>query len=221
MRQVTTYITITGLALALMACDNSHENSAKNNADAYNNVTEQKTPSPSFDCSTVSEGSIEAVVCQQPELAQLDNQLNHVYQHALNKVEDSSRELKAMQRGWLKGRDDCWKSNDKPHCIKESYQQRIAELQARYRLVDSNGPLRFICDNNPKNEFIVTFFNTEPRTLIAERGDHTSLMYNVASGSGAKYQGQNETFWEHQGKALITWGYQAPELTCQKASLTH
>ena len=222
MRQVTTYITITGLAIALMACDNSQKSSANDTAEAdtaaYNNVSEQKTPSPSFDCSTVSEGSIEAVVCQQPELAQLDNQLSHVYQQALNKAENSSRELKAMQRGWLKGRDDCWKSSDKPQCIKESYQQRIAELQARYRLVDSNGPLRFICDNNPKNEFIVTFFNTEPRTLIAERGDHTSLMYNVASGSGAKYQGQNETFWEHQGKALITWGYQAPELTCQMAS---
>ena len=185
MRQVATYITIASLTLVLVACGNSDNKPASHttNTEANEKVTELEALSPSFDCSAVSEASIESMICQQPDLAQLDNQLSNVYQQALNKAENSSRELKAMQRGWLKGRDDCWKSNDKPQCIKESYQQRIAELQARYRLVDSDGPLRFICDNNPKNEFIVTFFHTEPRTLIAERGDQTSLMYNVVSAT--------------------------------------
>ena len=31
-----------------------------------------------------------------------------------------------------------------------------------------------------------------------------------ANGSGAKYQGRNETYWEHQSEASITWGYGAP-----------
>jgi hypothetical protein len=26
----------------------------------------------------------------------------------------------------------------------------------------------------------------------------------------------NETYWEHQGRASITWGYGAPEINCQK-----
>ena len=30
-------------------------------------------------------------------------------------------------------------------------------------------------------------------------------------------KGRNETFWEHHGKALITWGYGAPEMRCKKA----
>lgn len=38
-----------------------------------------------------------------------------------------------------------------------------------------------------------------------------------ASGSGGKYQGRNETFWEHHGEAVITWGYGAPEMHCKKA----
>jgi len=52
--------------------------------------------------------------------------------------------------------------------------------------------------------------------LIVERGDSGSFMYLQSSGSGTKYQGRNETFWEHQGEALITRGYGAPEIHCRK-----
>lgn len=223
MRHVATYIAIASLTLAIVSCGDSNNNSKSHtaNIEANEKGAEQETLSPSFDCSAVSNARIESMICQQPELAQLDNQLNKVYQQALNKAGSISTELKATQRGWLKGRNDCWKNNNKRQCIKKSYQRRTAELQARYRLVDSVGQLRLICNNNPQNEFIVTFFNTDPRTLIAERVDQTSLMYNVVSASGAKYQGQNEIFWEHQGEVRITWGYQAPELTCQKSSFTH
>jgi hypothetical protein len=48
-------------------------------------------------------------------------------------------------------------SDDKRACVQDEYQRRIAELQARYRLVQENGPVRFICDENPVNEVIVTF----------------------------------------------------------------
>ncbi|MEX1352047.1 MAG: MliC family protein [Desulfobacterales bacterium] len=34
---------------------------------------------------------------------------------------------------------------------------------------------------------------------------------------GTKYQGRNETFWEHQGEASITWGYGTPQKRCKKA----
>lgn len=110
-----------------------------------------------------------------------------------------------------------WEADDKRTCVQDAYQLRIAELQDRYRLVQENGPFRFICDENPVNEVIVTFFKTEPPTLIAERGDSVSLMYLQPSGSGAKYQGRNETFWEHQAEASITWGYGAPQMHCTKA----
>ena len=44
-------------------------------------------------------------------------------------------------------------------------------------------------------------------------------MYLQPSGSGAKYQGRNETFWEHHGEALIIWSHGAPEMRCKKAPL--
>ena len=60
------------------------------------------------------------------------------------------------------------------------------------------------------------FFQTDPQTLIAERGDQVSLMYLQPSGSGSKYQGRNETLWEKAGEAIITWGYGSPEMRCKR-----
>ena len=34
--------------------------------------------------------------------------------------------------------------------------------------------------------------------------------------SGAKYQGSNESLWEHHGEAMITWGYGSPEMQCTR-----
>lgn len=76
--------------------------------------------------------------------------------------------------------------------------------------------MRFQCGARPADEVVVIFFRTDPPTLIAERGDGVVLMYQQPSGSGARYQGRNETFWEHQGEASITWGVEAPELRCRK-----
>ncbi len=88
-------------------------------------------------------------------------------------------------------------------------------LQARYRLVPGSGPFTFVC-GSPGPEVIATFFQTKPPTLIAELGNSVSLMYQQVSASGARYQGRNETFWEHQGEARITWEYGAPEMHCKK-----
>lgn len=170
---------------------------------------------PSFDCGKVQAGSIEELVCQDAGLTKLDQQLAEVYAQAADKAKNEQPPmLKAMQRGWVKGRNECWKSEDKRACIESSYQTRIAELQAQYRLVEMTGPIFYACDGNPANEVVVSYFKTEPATLIAERGDQTSLMFVQPSGSGAKYQGRNESLWEHHGEAKIVWGYEAPEMTC-------
>ncbi|MGD2056091.1 MAG: MliC family protein [Gammaproteobacteria bacterium] len=173
---------------------------------------------PSYACEKVEAGSIEAMICEDSGLSMLDRKLADTYQAASQKaVNEHPPVLKAEQRGWIKGRNDCWKSGDKRKCVQEEYRQRIAELQARYRLVPGTGPVTYICDGQPGNEVVATFFQTDPPTLIAERGDSLSLMYLQPSGSGTRYQGRNETFWEHQGVASITWGYGEPEMHCRKA----
>ena len=171
---------------------------------------------PAFKCDKVEADSIEALICQDADLAALDQQLALVYAEASKKaVNEHPATLKAEQRGWIKGRDDCWKSQDQKLCVSDSYHQRIVELQARYRLVDSVGPVTWLCDGDSRNQVVVTFFKTDPATLIAERGDSTSLMTQQISASGSRYLGRNESFWEHQGEATIVWGYGAKEMKCK------
>ena len=171
---------------------------------------------PSFECSKAY-GIIEEMICNDKELSSLDRKLAGVYAEA-SKIATSEHPpvLKSEQRGWIKGRNDCWKSNDPRYCTESAYRLRIAELQARYRLVPGNGPFWFICEGDPRNEVVITFYKTDPLTLIAERGDQVSLMYRQPSGSGSKYRGQNESFWEHRGEAIIVWGYGSPEMRCLK-----
>lgn len=174
---------------------------------------------PSLTCTNVVAGSVEAMICEDEELSALDRQLSDVYAAASEKATNEHPPvLKAEQRGWIKGRDDCWKSEDTRGCVRDEYTSRIAELQARYRLVPHSGPVSFLCEDNSANEVVVTFFQTQPPTLIGERGDSVSLMFLQPSGSGTKYQGRNETFWEHQGEALMTWGHGALAMHCKKAS---
>jgi len=157
------------------------------------------------------------MVCQDVELSALDRRLAAVYDAATKKaVNEHPPLLKAAQRGWIKGRNDCWKSEDTRRCVAESYGMRIAELQARYRLVAASPVAFFACDGNPANEVAVTFFETEPPSLIAERGDSFSLMFQQPAASGAKYEGRNEMFWEHDGEARIRWGFEAREMRCVK-----
>lgn len=177
-----------------------------------------ETAGPSFSCATVEKGSIEQMVCTDAALSALDRKLAEVYGEATGKAANERPPvLKAEQRGWIKGRNDCWKAGDRRACVEEQYRLRIAELQARYRLVPSIGPVRFACDGQAANELTTTFFETDPPTMIAERGDEVSLMVGQPAASGARYQGRNESFWEHQGEARVTWGYGVPEMTCRKA----
>jgi len=175
---------------------------------------------PSFDCSAVREGSIEALACSDTSLAALDNRLAKFFSRAKTKAtNEHPPTLISEQRGWIKGRNACWKSEDAKDCVRESYQSRIAELEARYRLVEATDPAFFSCDGNPAKEVVVTFFETEPKTAIAEFGDRSLLMFLEESGSGAKYRGRNESLWTKGNKALVTWGYGGVEMDCEKSAL--
>lgn len=172
---------------------------------------------PSFACDGVAAGSIEAMICRDPALSSLDRRLAEVYAAARRRAaEERPPRLVAEQRGWLKGRDDCWKSADRRACVHEAYVRRIAALQARYRLVPYRGPVAYHCEGNPAHEVVVTFFETTPPTLIAERGDSVSLMYDRPEGG---YRGRNEAFAAAPGGARITWGHGAPAMSCREAAL--
>ncbi|WP_300320413.1 MliC family protein [Accumulibacter sp.] len=174
---------------------------------------------PSLDCRSATTSRVEELVCKDERLASLDSKLARVLVDAQAKaVKERPPLLRASQRRWIRERNDCWKKKAQRECVEQSYRLRIAELQARYRLVPGNGPISYRCDGMRNGTVVVTFFRTEPPTLIARRGEQTSLMFIQASASGSKYQSQNESLWEHQGEATIVWGRSSSPMRCQPGS---
>ena len=172
----------------------------------------ERQVSPSFDCA-MAQGEVQQQICADPELAKLDQEMERVYRAALAVAADGADRLRASQRGVIKGRDECWKSDDLPACVAQVYRLRIAELQARYRLLEGDGPLFFQCGESPANELVITRYATQPATLIAERGDQVSLMYRQP-GDGIRYFGRNESITFEGEVIALVWGFEASALRC-------
>ena len=167
---------------------------------------------PAFDCSKAGH-EIEELICQNSELAGKDRKLAAVYKQALSELSDvtdgaaaATHNLKVFQRGWVKGRNDCWKSPDKVRCTHDSYDMRIAELQARYFLVEAAPPVFYECENNPANEIVASFISTDLPGVRLERGDTVKVGLLVQTGSGSKYIADHGTsFWIKGDEALVSW----------------
>lgn len=169
---------------------------------------------PSYDCGA-ARGIIETLICQDPGLAALDRQMAAVYAAAEEKASNEfPLVLKPEQRNWTRNRNGCWTSDERRDCVSASYRLRIAELQARYRLIEPLATVTYACPD--KTVVSAAYFQTEPATLVATRGESTALMFIQPSASGARYAGRTESLWERQGEALIQWGYGAPEMVCPK-----
>jgi uncharacterized protein len=171
---------------------------------------------PSFDCAK-AEGAVEEMICADSLLAALDVEMNAVWNRVMElagKTPDLKR-IQAEQRGWIKGRNDCWKDERLAACVQTSYRLRIAELQARWRLVPGDGPHFLACNENPADEVVATFFSTEPPCVILERGDQSVFAARQPSGSGVRYEGGNVVFWMKGDEARLAWGWKAAESPCR------
>ena len=103
---------------------------------------------PTFDCAKAT-GAVENLICDDEGLAALDRKLDDVYKAAVAKAKNGlPQTLRAEQRGWVKGRDECWKAKGKENpvflteswkatsvseCVQGEYRLRISELQVRWQ----------------------------------------------------------------------------------------
>jgi len=171
---------------------------------------------PAFDCSKATH-EVEELICRDTSLAALDVKLDRTWRTVLERSAKSPdlRVIRAIQRGWVKGRDDCWKADDVRACTEASYRLRISELQARWRLVPSSGPAFYACDGNPANEVVVTLFESDVPVALIERGDRTVVAYLDTTGTEQRFAGPNETLVMKDDVAHVTWGYGATTMVCR------
>lgn len=182
---------------------------------------------PSFDCAKASTSAEEAV-CEDPHLARLDLELARLYRLAVrgpNMTPDRLDDLKASQRGWVKGRDACWKAEiGLDRCIEDSYVMRIDDIRTGYgdaRAEDSEGisvgPLAYACDGL---DALVSFVavNADPSMVSLRWRDVWLVGTAQPAGSGVRYEDQTAdgtfSFWIKGNDAQLTRPGQ-PDLACK------
>jgi uncharacterized protein len=177
-------------------------------------ATSAHTSEPAFDCAE-AEGQVQQLVCSDNELAALDRQLAIAYQAAQETLPPDELPLaKARQRGWIKGRDDCWKADDVSQCVVTAYQTRIVELQIATGQFSPSATVSLDCDSSIHMPFFAAFYNdTSPPSVVLTRGTEQTIAFIARSGSGSRYTRTGVEYWEHQGQASINWF--GTKLVCQ------
>ena len=80
----------------------------------------------SFNCARASTPD-EVLICQNPYLADLDEQMSSLYFSIRNRLSGNARrQIERDQKAWLEGRMRC--GRDGP-CIADAYNRRITALQ--------------------------------------------------------------------------------------------
>ncbi|MED5526086.1 MAG: MliC family protein [Pseudomonadota bacterium] len=156
-------------------------------------------PAMARDCGQVKGSRIAIMVCQDPLLSELDDQLAGVYDKALSKADDSDA-LRLGQQQWTQKRDECWKANDERSCVQGGYVQRIAWLQARYGLVAMSHDITLVCDGDASHNLRVRYFDTHPKSLLASGQGGNWVMFQREAASGTLYSGPGQSIREHQGQ---------------------
>lgn len=170
--------------------------------------------SPSFSCARPA-GAAEQAVCSDGTLAALDRETARLYrlaQSAPGLGSQQKRRLTAFQRGWIKGRDDCWKSNDTKLCVRDAYVMRISELRAapaesggKDKGGVSIGPVPVRCPGMPA--MTATFVNVDPPLAYLAGGGNSLVMTLATLGSGARYTAPDPageaTFWQKGPVAIV------------------
>ena len=92
-----------------------------------------KKQAPSIDCSK-AKGQVEELICSDSELMILDVELARAYASVSAKSTGPVlKSLRANQRGWIKGRNECWKATQVSirECVVTSYRSKLAALRSQ------------------------------------------------------------------------------------------
>ena len=179
----------------------------------------------SFDCAS-TRASIEKLICRDPQLAQMDIELQRLYllvltdDHAVpprNKVEID-------QQFWLDARNQCATDREPKACTVRSYAERAYQLRqgsAIARTKDpsrlTEGPVTFRCAG--LNALVAaTFFTVNPAVAYLKWANTSVTLNQQPSTIGTRYGGKDfrgsYSFWYDGDDALLQMPGSA-EMSCK------
>ena len=160
---------------------------------------------PGFDCSR-AEGSVERLICADEELSREDRRLAATWERVAAALPPGDpNQVRAEQRGWIKGRDDCWKAEDVKDCVLYAYRSRRAELDIRSGLVLPVAVTSYQCEGWDASVTIAWFRETDPPAAMISVGDDKAFAFQARAASGARYVAPGVEAWEHQGELALEW----------------
>lgn len=160
-------------------------------------------------------GSDEAKICSDPAASEAEGLLFALYKGAIEKVQgDGSKQIQEDQRAWWDKTKGCARQQAMSQCLHNAYATRALELQDKYKVVKTVGPVNFSCADGSKIK--ATFLDMTPAAMVAQRGDQQLMLRGQKTASGTLYTSREEQFREHQGKVTVKWGLKAKEVSCKK-----
>lgn len=92
-----------------------------------------------------------------------------------------------------------------PPAVEEISSREAVEAQIASGELAAPTPVAFRCQGRDE-ELTASFYNqTRPASAVFTMGDRRVVALSVRTASGARYQGPDFDFWEHQGEAAVTW----------------
>lgn len=137
----------------------------------------------SFDCAKAGT-KVEKMICDNPEISKLDEELNTAYKAALQD-EKQAEAIRQAQKQWMKERNGC----DDAECVKRAYEARLHRLSSASAQGGGDWPYR---DIEGKNELLCRVLINRINHYERERPDTRCSTWDEI----ASYPKFTEPSWE-------------------------
>ncbi len=195
-------------ALALTACGSKTSAPASSSGSSGSSgspAAGSTSPTPaamSFDCAKPANPA-QQLVCNDPQLSDLDRRLQASYQQALARPGADQATLTTAQGAFATIRDGCGDFVDVRTCVLEAYQTRLVELAIADPATVAPPVVTYKCpaDSGP---LTAQFYNQlDPQAAVLIWKGTRLILFIQPSGSGARYGRQGSEYWEHQGEVTL------------------
>lgn len=194
--------------LALSACGAKTDQPAPGRTTPTSAPTSSTHPAPApaaLDCAKPTSDA-QRLVCNDPQLGDLDRRLQAAYQQALARPGADQGAVAAAQASWAATRDACPQDTDLRSCVLQAYQTRLVQLAIADPATAQPPVVAYRCpaDAGP---LTAQFYNQfDPPTAVLSWKGAQQILFQQPSGSGARYGRQGSEYWEHQGEVMLDLG---------------
>ena len=96
-------------------------------------------------------------------------------------------DLRQSQASWEDGLEKCSFASEPVLCLMKGYEDRIAELQALYGLVEPADTSYWSCGGGPANAFVTSRFPTDPPALHLQRDRRSAVLIGDSLDGGIRF----------------------------------